>query len=102
IPSFPEIRSVLWENGVIQDLGTLPGGYESYSTAINNRGQIVGVASNGVPDANSLSFPGYQTRAFLWDEQHGMSDLGTLALGTDSVPGMINQAGQVVGWSYVS
>jgi probable HAF family extracellular repeat protein len=102
IPSFPELRSVLWENGVIQDLGTLPGGYESYSSAINNRGQVVGVASNGVPDANSLSFPGYQTRAFLWDGQHGMRDLGTLAGGTDAIAGMINQAGQVVGWSYIS
>jgi probable HAF family extracellular repeat protein len=102
IAGFPELRSVLWENGIIRDLGTLPGGYESYSSAINNRGQVVGVASNGIPDANSLSFPGYQARAFLWDARHGMRDLGTLAGGTDAIPGMINEAGQVVGWSYVS
>ena len=102
IADFPELRSVLWENGVIRDLGTLPGGYESYSAAITNRGQVVGVASNGIPDANSMSFPGYQARAFLWESDHGMRDLGTLAGGTDAIPGMINVAGQVVGWSYTS
>jgi probable HAF family extracellular repeat protein len=94
IPDFPEIRSVLWENGVIHDLGTLPaGGYESYSTGINNRGQVVGVAGNTVP---------YQSRAFLWGKKKGMQDLGTLPGETDSEAGMINEPGQVVGWSYNS
>jgi probable HAF family extracellular repeat protein len=103
VPGFPELRAVLWENGVIHDLGTLPeGGYESYSTAINNRGQVVGVAGNTVPDPNSLSFPGYQARAFLWDKQKGMQDLGTLPGGTDAIAAMINEPGQVVGWSYTS
>jgi probable HAF family extracellular repeat protein len=102
IPAFPELRSVLWENRIIHDLGTLPGGYESYSTAINNRGQIVGVASNATPDANSMSFPGYQARAFLWDQQQGMQDLGTLSGGTDAIAAMINTPGQVAGWSYTS
>jgi probable HAF family extracellular repeat protein len=103
IPDLPEIRSVLWEDGVIQDLGTLPqGGYESYSTAINNRGQVVGVAANTIPDPNSMSWAGYQARAFLWDKQEGMRDLGTLSGGTDAIPGMINESGQVVGWSYTS
>jgi probable HAF family extracellular repeat protein len=102
IPGFPELRSVLWENGIIHDLGTLPGGYESYSSAINNRGQIVGVASNATPDANSMSFPGYQARAFLWDQQQGMQDLGTLSGGTDAIAAMINTPGQVAGWSYTS
>jgi probable HAF family extracellular repeat protein len=102
IPGFPELRSVLWENGVIHDLGTLPGGYESYSSAISNRGQVVGVASNAIPDANSMSFPGYQARAFLWDKQRGMQDLGALSGGTDAIAVTINQPGQVIGWSYTS
>jgi len=101
-PGFPELRSVLWEHGVIQDLGTLPGGYESYSAGINNRGEVIGVASNATPDANSMSFPGYQARAFLWDRQHGMQDLGTLSGGTDSIAAMMNEPGHVVGWSYIS
>jgi len=103
IPGMPELRSVLWKNGVINDLGTLPeGGYESYSSAINSRGQVVGVAENTIPDLNSMSFPGYQTRAFLWDKQKGMQDLGTLPGGTDAIAAMINEGGQVVGWSYTS
>jgi probable HAF family extracellular repeat protein len=102
IPGFPELRSVLWEKGVIHDLGTLPGGYESYSSAINNRGQVVGVAENPIPDANSMSFPGYQARAFLWDKQRGMQDLGALSGGTDAIAVTINQPGQVIGWSYTS
>jgi probable HAF family extracellular repeat protein len=97
----PELRSVIWENGVIRDLGTLPeGGYESYSNAINNRGQVVGNAGNTIPDANSMSSFGGQTRAFLWDKQRGMQDLGTLPGGTDAVANLINEQGQVVGWSY--
>jgi probable HAF family extracellular repeat protein len=102
IPGFPELRSVLWEHGVIQDLGTLPGGYESYSSGINNRGEVSGVASNATPDANSMSFPGYQARAFLWDRHQGMQDLGTLSGGTDAIAAMINEPGHVVGWSYTS
>lgn len=102
IPSSPELRSVLWEHGVIQDLGTLPGGYESYSSGINNRGEVIGVASNATPDANSMSFNGYQARGFIWDRQNGMQDLGTLSGGTDSIAAMINEPGHVVGWSYIS
>ena len=102
IPDFPEIRSVLWENGVIRDLGTLSGGYESYSAAVNNKGQVVGVSDNAIPDANSMFLPGYQARAFLWDKQNGMQDLGTLSGGTDANAALINEPGQVVGWSYTS
>jgi probable HAF family extracellular repeat protein len=102
IPGFPEIRAVLWENGVIRDLGTLSGGYESYSAAVNNQGQVVGVSENTIPDANSMFLPGYQSRAFLWDKQRGMRDLGTLSGGTDAMGALINEAGQVVGWSYTS
>ena len=106
----PIVHAVLWQNGGITDLGTLPsGGYESEANAVNSRGQVVGAALNAVPDASSMAsgtywfgIPyGYQTRAFLW-EKGVMRDLGTLGTGTDAQALLINEAGQVVGWSYVS
>ncbi len=100
----PEFRAVLWRNGHITDLGTLPeGGYESFANAVNGTGQVIGGALNTVPDPNSLVGPGFyptQTRAFLWE--HGvMQDLGTLG-GTDAMAQFINERGQVVGLSYTS
>ena len=111
----PEVHAVLWQPGqAITDLGTLPeGGYESYAAAVNSRGQVVGAALNTIPDTNSMQ-PGtnwlwggivtyaYQTRAFLWDTQNGMQDLGTLPGGTDAQAAFINELGQVVGYSYTS
>lgn len=105
----PIIHAVLWQNGGITDLGTLPsGGYESEANSVNSRGQVVGAALNAVSDANSMAsgtywfgIPyAYQTRAFLW-EKGEMRDLGTLGTGTDAQAILINESGQVVGWSYV-
>jgi probable HAF family extracellular repeat protein len=104
-----ELRAVLWQNGHIMNLGTLPeGGYESAALAVNSAGQVVGAAMNTIPDANPLAlFPVFpiafqttQTRAFLWDGAV-MRDLGTLG-GTDAVAAFINESGQVMGWSYTS
>ena len=50
----PEGRGVLWrKNGRVVDLGTL-GGNQSLAANINDRGQIVGVAANAIPDPFSL------------------------------------------------
>jgi probable HAF family extracellular repeat protein len=111
----PEVHAVLWQPGQpITDMGTLPeGGYESYAAAVNSRGQVVGAALNTIPDSNSMQ-PGtswlwggiaaypYQTRAFLWDQQNGMQDLGTLPGGSDAQATFVNELGQVVGFSYTS
>lgn len=112
--NFPENRAVLWRAGEVIDLGTLPeGGYESEAESVNSRGQVVGVATNTVPDAYSLfqwssefnhfdpyPYP-YQERAFLWQDGM-MTDLGTLGTGTDAWGQAINERGQVVGISYTS
>jgi probable HAF family extracellular repeat protein len=107
LTGLPEVRAVLWENGGVTDLGTLPeGGYESAATAVNSRGQVVGYAQNLIPDSNSWTQyinylpPSTQVRAFLW-EGGVMQDLGTLG-GTDALAALINESGQVVGWSYTS
>jgi probable HAF family extracellular repeat protein len=101
ISGLPEVRAVVWKEGKITDLGTLPeGGYESVANAVNSRGQVVGLASNTIPDPDSMAGLGYQTRAFFW--QHGaMQDIGTLG-GTDAQAFFINEQGQVVGISYTS
>jgi hypothetical protein len=61
IPGLPEIRAVLWRNHRVTDLGTLPdeGGYESVANAVNSREQVVGWATNTVPDPNSMAAPGF-------------------------------------------
>ena len=113
VPDLPEISAVMWRDSKITDLGTLPGGgYQSAAVSVNSRGQVVGAATNLVPDANSLllynpnlSFGipyGYQLRAFIWDQKNGMQDLGTLGTGTDAQAIKINEAGQVIGDSYTS
>jgi len=103
LPNFIEIRAVLWRDGQIADLGTLPeGGFESQANAVNSKGQVIGWATNTVPDSYSMVALGLlptQTRAFLW-ENGAMRDLGTLGTGTDAIAEFINERGQVVGWSY--
>lgn len=95
-----ENRAVLWKNGAIVNLGTLPGGHESQGYAVNNAGQIVGAASNGKSDLFSLNGWGTETRAFLW--QNGiMQDLGTLG-GPDALAANVNERGQISGCSYTN
>lgn len=73
----------------VKGLGTL-GGSESYASAINEKGQIVGTSKD---KAN-------RRRAFLY-ERGRMRDLGTLG-GTEAVANDINDNGQVVGTSYAA
>jgi probable HAF family extracellular repeat protein len=95
----PETRAVFWSNGSIIDLGTL-GGNESLANAVNNRGQVVGLATNAISDPFNFYGYGTQMHAFLW--QNGvMRDLGTLG-GPDSIAYWVNEAGQVAGISYTN
>ena len=107
----PEYHAVVWKDGQIIDLGTF-GGTLSYANAINDRGQVVGFALNGQPDAfitGHSDFDGEcetgdvssQMRAFVWEEGHGLRDLGTLG-GPDSCAEFINQRGQIAGHSFTS
>jgi len=113
VPDLPEINAVVWRGGKITNLGALPGGgYQSAAVSVNNHGEVAGIASNLAPDNNSLLNYnaniwlgvgyGYQLRAFFWDEQDGMQDLGTLGTGTDAQAIKINDHGQVIGTSYTS
>jgi probable HAF family extracellular repeat protein len=97
----PVGRPVLWtKDGKIVDLGTVPGGREGLSTAVNNRGEVVGFSDNDVAYAFSMvGFP-TQTRAFLW-QSGTVRDLGTLG-GPDALASNLNERGQVAGQSYTN
>jgi probable HAF family extracellular repeat protein len=123
---WPESRGVLWRGDSITDLGTL-GGPQAIANAINDFGQIVGAALTKSPDPfannpltacsylpttgfacafltfaqNADFFPGTtESHAFLW-HAGSMRDLGTLG-GPDSAAWIINDRGQVAGFSFVS
>jgi probable HAF family extracellular repeat protein len=98
----PEIEAVIWKHGQVMALGTLEGGYESVSLAVNNRGQVAGVSSNLVSDP--FGPLGTENRIFLWQDGN-MQDIGTLGgpdagfLGLSTGVAM-NEAGQIVACSY--
>ncbi len=97
---WPADHAVLFKNGRVADLGTLPGGYESQANDINDRGQVSGFASNGKHDPYSILGWVTQTRSVVW--QGGvMRDIGTLG-GPDALSVTLNAAGEITGQSYTS
>lgn len=87
VTAWPEIRAVLWRNGQPKDLRTF-GGYESSALGVNNRAHVVGFATDSANNA----------RAFLWTENQGLQDLGTLGA-CCAIAGSINESDQVAGES---
>jgi probable HAF family extracellular repeat protein len=88
---FSNTHGFLWQNGVMTDVGTLPGDGTSFAFSINNKGQVVGLGS----------------RAFLWQDGV-MTDLNTLVPGPPFSPLYLLQAfdintrGEVVGLGLAS
>ncbi len=89
-PGLPGGGAFLWQNGVITDLGTVPGDVVSEAGSINDKGQVIGQSCD-IDDNCS---------AFLW--QNGvMMDLNTL-IPADSPLALfeasgINSRGEIVG-----
>ncbi|HEX6496005.1 MAG TPA: hypothetical protein VF018_11010, partial [Acidobacteriaceae bacterium] len=94
----PDLVPLAWQGRKLIEIGTLGGSF-GFPNGINNRGEIVGVALNAVPDDFSMLGLGpTETRAFLWREG-ALKDLGTLG-GADAWAAYNNQQGQIAGWSY--
>jgi probable HAF family extracellular repeat protein len=82
----PTLHPFLWENGKMTDLGSLGGAFGSPS-GINNRGQVIGLATT----ANEEFYD-----PFLW-EKGKLIDLFTETEGHVITANAINDAGQIVG-----
>lgn len=78
-------------NGVLQDLGTLPGGTWSSGYAVNGANQVAGYGDVG----------GGSFRAYIWSPGSGYLLLGTLG-GTSSYALAINDSGQAAGTAQLS
>ncbi len=82
-----------WRGGPIEDLGTLPGGTNSFAVWSNDAGLIVGLSDTGQFDA-ALGAPAAD--AVMWKRNGQIVDLGTLG-GTQSLAVHLNERGQIVG-----
>jgi probable HAF family extracellular repeat protein len=88
--------AVLWKQGVITNLGNLPGDCGSSAFAINSRGQITGDSYNCVTG---------NSRPFLWENGHMYGFHFVAPAGTElefSEPASINDEGEIVGYSYLN
>jgi probable HAF family extracellular repeat protein len=88
-----DFHAYKWHDGVLTDLGTLPGGDNfSFAIEINSHGLIAGISNNGLIDPLS-GVPAFVATA--WKGGH-IFDLGTFG-GSFSLPDGINNRGQLVG-----
>jgi len=88
----------LWRDGHMMALPTL-GGNNGQASAINNRGQIVGISETTVPDSGCpASKPGKIISPAFW-EKGEVRSLPTLAGDPDGFVQGINNRGQAVGSS---
>lgn len=100
----PEIRADFRYKGQVINMGTL-GGTNSLAGSINSRGQATGGAENTDPDpwnfGGLFGLPSPTAwHGFIW--QSGvLQDLGTLG-GPDSAGGIVNERGQIVGFSFTN
>jgi probable HAF family extracellular repeat protein len=90
-------HAFFWQDGVMTDLGSLPGLPTSLANAINNQGQVVGFSNGPSGDPSAV--------AWLW--QNGvMTDLNTLIPADSPLflmeASAINDRGQIAGWGRLS
>lgn len=97
-----QTRAFLWQDDVMQDLGTL-GGTDAVALLINDRGQIVGASyTSSAPSAYCGANLGASltTGAFLYEDGE-MKNIGSFG-GTCTFPADLNNRGEIVGISTLS
>jgi len=95
-------RGFLWRDDVMTGLDPFEGGTHSYAAGINNQGQIVGWAENGVVDSTCVAPQILQFQAALWsakDPGAAPQVLPPLEDDGSSSATAINDRGQIVGIS---
>ena len=90
----------LWQDGAMAPLPRLSGGNNSQANGVNNSGQVVGAAENGVRDATCTPPQVLQFQAVLWGPKKGqMQRLRPLSGDSDGFAAAINDKGEVTGCS---
>jgi probable HAF family extracellular repeat protein len=94
-------RAFLWENGQMQDLGTLGGTCVSVGQVeiLNDNGQVVGTSTTSTIPNPLTGVPPWDP--FVWEQGKGMTDLGSLG-GAYGVADSINNRGQIIGQSSIA
>ncbi|HEY8287136.1 MAG TPA: hypothetical protein VIJ28_22325 [Chloroflexota bacterium] len=90
VTKVPTVDPFLWQNGHMQDLGTL-GGTNSIVNSLTDGGMVVGQSNL----AGDLTY-----HPFLWDGR-ALKDLGTFG-GKNGLANWVNEAGDVVGNADIS
>jgi probable HAF family extracellular repeat protein len=95
-PQVLQFEAVIWgpEKDQIQQLPPLPGDFDTAATAINDKGQVVGIS--GTCDVAVGAFSA--KHAVLWREGRPM-DLGSIGGHGWNTPTSINSRGQIVGFA---
>jgi len=95
-PQVLQFRAVIWGPGrrQIEELPLIPGDTSSAATAINNRGQVVGISGT----CDQAIGRHTARHAVLWDKG-AVTDIGNIGGDTWNTPMAINQRGDVVGFA---
>jgi probable HAF family extracellular repeat protein len=96
-----QFKPVIWQNGKVQELPTIPGDPEGIAFGINDNGQAVGTSGACTAFDQILQVYLLPSHALLW--QNGtVTDLGNLGGTFGNVALAVNNQGQVVGNSDLS
>jgi probable HAF family extracellular repeat protein len=98
-----QCRGAIWNNGILKALPNLPGGNNATAFGINNHGEAVGFAENGMSDSSCLAggtpFQVVQFEAVKWSANGAIQQLRPLPGDTVGYAFGINDSGQAIGSS---